>query len=107
MTTMLDQRPIDHYDGAAPFTDAGPAVSTRAGQLQIGVTLAIVLVPFAGLVAAVWLAWGHGAADRAGHRRVDELRGRCHRLGRHPPPASRVHRSARRPAFPLPVRHQR
>jgi hypothetical protein len=30
------------------------------GRTRAGVTLAIVLVPFAGLGVAVWLAWGHG-----------------------------------------------
>ena len=101
------------------------------------------IVPFAGLAVAVWLAWatrtpprGHslleaafylvtglgvtigfhrllthrsfaaapGAAGRAGYRGVDELRGRRHRLGRHPPPSSRTIRQAGRPAFAVPVR---
>ena len=30
------------------------------GRVRAGVTIAFVVVPFAGLAAAVWLAWGHG-----------------------------------------------
>ena len=33
---------------------------TVAGAVRVAVTLAIVIVPFAGLGVAVWLAWGHG-----------------------------------------------
>jgi stearoyl-CoA desaturase (delta-9 desaturase) len=60
MTTMLAQRTVDKYDGSAPFPDAGPPARTVAGRVQIAVTVAIVLIPFAGLAVAGWLAWGHG-----------------------------------------------
>ena len=58
--TMPASRTAADYDGTQPFpgSDAGPR--TTAGRVQAGVTLAIVLVPFAGLAAAVYLAWGHG-----------------------------------------------
>lgn len=42
---------------------------------------------------------------RAGSGRIDELPGRRHRLGRHPPPPPRLHRPARRPALPVPLWH--
>ncbi len=38
----------------------GDARCTTGGRIQIAVTVAIVAGPFAGLAAAVWLAWGHG-----------------------------------------------
>jgi stearoyl-CoA desaturase (Delta-9 desaturase) len=47
------------YDGVAPFPDSGARQRTLGGRVQEGVALTIVLVPFAGLAAAVWLAWGH------------------------------------------------
>jgi stearoyl-CoA desaturase (Delta-9 desaturase) len=48
------------YDGTSPFpADHERALST-GGRVQIAVTVAIVAGPFAGLAAAVWLAWGHG-----------------------------------------------
>jgi hypothetical protein len=75
--------------------------------------------PFAGLVAAVWLLWGHGVgfADvglsvffylRIGlaNRGLDELPGRGERLRRCTPPSSRLHRQARRSALSVPVRHR-
>jgi stearoyl-CoA desaturase (Delta-9 desaturase) len=50
----------DTYDGTGPFPDIDTGPRTTAGRVQVGVTLAIVLVPFAGLAAAIYLAWGHG-----------------------------------------------
>ncbi len=49
------------YDGTSAFPAAGlpaPALASRAIQLTV-MTL-IVVVPFAGLIAALWLLWGHG-----------------------------------------------
>jgi stearoyl-CoA desaturase (Delta-9 desaturase) len=48
------------YEGTEPFPDAGGPPRTVAGAIRVAVTLAIVIVPFAGLGVAVWLAWGHG-----------------------------------------------
>ena len=48
------------YDGWAPFPGSGRALPTVGGRFRAAVTAAIVLVPFVGLVVAVWLAWGHG-----------------------------------------------
>jgi len=57
---MPASRTAGEYDGTGPFPggDAGPR--TLQGKVQVAVTVAIVLVPFAGLAAAVYLAWGHG-----------------------------------------------
>ena len=52
--------PTIGYDGMAPFPDLGRRPCAAAGRARAGVTLAIVVTPFAGLAAAVWLAWGHG-----------------------------------------------
>jgi stearoyl-CoA desaturase (Delta-9 desaturase) len=49
------------YDGTSSFPAAGlspPAPAQRV--MQLTVMSLIVAVPFAGLVAAVWLLWGHG-----------------------------------------------
>src|ERR1700693_901296 len=111
-------------DGTEPCTPGPRPPGTFQGRVRVGVTTAFVVVPFAGLAAAVWLAWGHSlnladillavafyvitgaggdrrlspaaappqlyrgprAAGRARDRGVDDLRGRGHRLGRHPPP---------------------
>jgi hypothetical protein len=132
------------YDGTAPFAGGSGPPATFQGRAEAAATAAFVVVPFAGLGVAVWLAWGHGlnlgryparsgllrdhragrdrrlppaadppqlhrgpgAAGRARGRGVDELRGRGHRLGRHPPPPSRLRRPARRPALPC-RRHDR
>ena len=54
MTTAL-------YDGTAAFPDASApdrTASQRAGQLTV--TGLIVVAPFAGLIAAIWLLWGRG-----------------------------------------------
>lgn len=46
------------YEGAEPFPDTGGPPRTGAVAVRVAVTLAIVIVPFAGLGVAVWLAWG-------------------------------------------------
>jgi stearoyl-CoA desaturase (delta-9 desaturase) len=56
---MADQLAA-RYEGTEPFPDVGAPPRTVAGAVRIAVTLAIVIVPFAGLGVAVWLAWGHG-----------------------------------------------
>jgi stearoyl-CoA desaturase (delta-9 desaturase) len=49
------------YDGTVPFPAAELPPPGRAGRaIQLTVMAAIVVVPFAGLIAAVWLLWGHG-----------------------------------------------
>ena len=48
------------YEGTEPFPDAGGPPRTVAGAVRVAVTVAIVVVPFGGLGAGVWLAWGHG-----------------------------------------------
>ena len=47
------------YDSVAPFPDS-VAQLANGGQAQVAVALTIVLVPFAGLAAALWLAPGRG-----------------------------------------------
>ena len=58
-TAMTDQLAAG-YEGTEPFPDVGDPPRTVAGAVRVAVTLAIVIVPFAGLGVAVWLAWGHG-----------------------------------------------
>ena len=53
------QRTVSH-DGTAPFPGGGEPPLTAVGRAWAGVTGAFVIVAFAGLAAAVWLAWGHG-----------------------------------------------
>ncbi len=53
-------QPAAGYDGRVPFPGSGRPLPTVGGRFRAAVTAAIVLVPFAGLVVAVWLAWGHG-----------------------------------------------
>jgi len=49
------------YDGIGPFPAASAPVRTRAQRTgQVTVTGLIVVVPFAGLIAAIWLLWGRG-----------------------------------------------
>jgi stearoyl-CoA desaturase (Delta-9 desaturase) len=48
------------YEGTEPFPDSGGSPHTFVGGVRAAVTVAIVIVPFAGLGVAVWLAWGHG-----------------------------------------------
>ena len=56
---MTDQLTVD-YEGTEPFPDGDGTPRTFEGGVRIAVTAAIVIVPFAGLGVAVWLAWGHG-----------------------------------------------
>jgi stearoyl-CoA desaturase (Delta-9 desaturase) len=51
---------VADYDGTMPFTGGSGPPATFQGRVRAGVTATFVLVPFAGLGAAVWLAWGHG-----------------------------------------------
>ena len=53
-------KPAAGYLGTEPFADDGAGARTAGGRIQTAVTVAIVLVPFGGLGAAVWFAWGHG-----------------------------------------------
>src|SRR6202161_2101510 len=56
-----DQLPLRApYDGTASFPDCEQSGATAAGRARTAVTTVFVIVPFAGLAAAVWLAWGHG-----------------------------------------------
>jgi stearoyl-CoA desaturase (Delta-9 desaturase) len=48
------------YHGTVPFTVSGRPPGTVQDRVRAGVTAAFVVVPFAGLGVAVWLAWGHG-----------------------------------------------
>ena len=48
------------YDGTTPFTGDSGAPATFEGRARAAATAAFVVVPFAGLGVAVWLAWGHG-----------------------------------------------
>jgi stearoyl-CoA desaturase (Delta-9 desaturase) len=56
---MTDQLAVT-YEGTEPFPDAGRPARTFEGAIRVAVTIAIVVVPFAGLGVAVWFAWGHG-----------------------------------------------
>jgi stearoyl-CoA desaturase (delta-9 desaturase) len=56
---MTDQLAVA-YEGTEPFPDAGRPTRTWEGAVRSAVTIAIVVVPFGGLGAAVWFAWGHG-----------------------------------------------
>jgi stearoyl-CoA desaturase (delta-9 desaturase) len=47
------------YDGMSAFPDQTEPETTGSKWLRIGVTLALVLGPFAGLILAAVLAWGH------------------------------------------------
>jgi hypothetical protein len=60
-TTRMPTRPTaDDYDGRTPFAVSGRPPGTVQSWARADVTTAFVVVPFAGLAAAVWLAWGHG-----------------------------------------------
>jgi stearoyl-CoA desaturase (Delta-9 desaturase) len=49
------------YDGTSPFPASDLRAQTPAQRaIQLTVTGVIVAAPFAGLVAALWLLWGHG-----------------------------------------------
>jgi stearoyl-CoA desaturase (Delta-9 desaturase) len=56
---MLTQLPAT-YDGTTPFPGGDDPPATAGGRARAGVTAALVVIPFAGLAAAVWLSWGHG-----------------------------------------------
>jgi hypothetical protein len=51
------------YDGTVPFpaSDVPPQVPAQRATQLTAMTL-IVAAPFAGLVAALWLLWGHGVS---------------------------------------------
>jgi stearoyl-CoA desaturase (delta-9 desaturase) len=49
------------YDGTGSFPDSDVAAQTPGQRTaQLAVTFLLVAGPFVGLVAAVWLLWGHG-----------------------------------------------
>jgi stearoyl-CoA desaturase (Delta-9 desaturase) len=51
----------ERYDGISSFPASGESTQTpRQHALQLTVTAILVVGPFAGLVAAVWLLWGRG-----------------------------------------------
>jgi stearoyl-CoA desaturase (Delta-9 desaturase) len=50
--------PSAPYDGTTAFPDQTTPESRGSRVLRVGVTMLLVLGPFAGLVAAGWLAWG-------------------------------------------------
>ncbi|MEV5560298.1 acyl-CoA desaturase [Nonomuraea wenchangensis] len=57
----VSEQAVQHrqdYDGASPFPGAEEHVP--AGRLQVGLTAAIVAVPFVALGVAIFLAWGQG-----------------------------------------------
>lgn len=62
MDPQIDARtlPLDRqsYDGSSVFPDPGEPTSTYAATVRVAVTLTLVLIPFAGLVAAAVLLWG-------------------------------------------------
>src|SRR5258708_19138716 len=62
--TIMVLSPEIAYDGVAPFPGTGRTPCTAVGRARAGVTVAIVVLPFAGLAAAMWLAWGHRPAGQ-------------------------------------------
>jgi stearoyl-CoA desaturase (delta-9 desaturase) len=54
------ERAVDDYDGTSPFPRTGAGNDDLASGLQVGLTGAVVVVPFIALGLAIWLAWGHG-----------------------------------------------
>jgi stearoyl-CoA desaturase (Delta-9 desaturase) len=58
--TLPSRHSAADYNGTAPFPDSGQPSATVEGRVRAGVTMAFVVVPFAGLGVAVWLTWGHG-----------------------------------------------
>ena len=56
---MTDQLTVG-YEGTEPFPGGDRTPRTFEGGVRVAVTSAIVIVPFAGLGVAVWLAWGPG-----------------------------------------------
>src|ERR1700759_4181394 len=59
-TRMPARLTADDYDGRTPFAVRGRPPGTVQGWARVGGTIRFVVVPFAGLAAAAWLAWGHG-----------------------------------------------
>ena len=57
---MIDQETPVRYDSAQPFPGAAGMTPVGQRRAQVIVTALIVIVPFAGLAAAVALVWGHG-----------------------------------------------
>jgi stearoyl-CoA desaturase (delta-9 desaturase) len=58
----LPDQTVEDYDGAAPFPDAALTSGTLGGPAQVAIAAAIAGLPFAGLIAALSLAWGHGVS---------------------------------------------
>jgi stearoyl-CoA desaturase (delta-9 desaturase) len=59
----ISQQPVRHrpeYDGESPFPGADE--HAQAGRVQVGLTGAIVVVPFIALGVAILLVWGNGFA---------------------------------------------
>ncbi len=56
---MIDQCTAG-YGGTEPFPGGSGSPRSTASRVGAAVTVAIVLIPLAGLGVAVWLAWGHG-----------------------------------------------
>lgn len=59
--TLIEVDPtpeVAPYDGTGAFPDEGVPEPAAAKWVRIGVTVALVLGPFAGFVLAGWLAWG-------------------------------------------------
>jgi stearoyl-CoA desaturase (Delta-9 desaturase) len=59
-TDRVPRSGTDSYDGIEPFPGSGSPPGTLEGRVRTAVTATIVGVPFLGLGAAVWFAWGHG-----------------------------------------------
>jgi stearoyl-CoA desaturase (delta-9 desaturase) len=59
-TAFIPTQHAAPYDGMAPFPSRDEPPGTAGGRARASVTAAIVTVPFGGLAAAMWLAWGHG-----------------------------------------------
>jgi stearoyl-CoA desaturase (Delta-9 desaturase) len=57
MRTATKDR-VETYDGRSAFPGVTP--DAAPGATQVTVTMAIVIAPFLGLVAGIWLAWGTG-----------------------------------------------
>jgi len=54
-------RDCDPYDGASAFPESlepDASETPRAAMVRVGVTVALVVGPFLGLVLAAWMAWG-------------------------------------------------
>jgi stearoyl-CoA desaturase (delta-9 desaturase) len=58
MTQIELETAVLPYDGVCAFPDEGLPEERSARWLRLGVTLLLVLGPFAGLVLAGWSAWG-------------------------------------------------